>query len=262
MPRIFLTAVIVAAALFFSGGEKNPPPVKSAGAPPHITVLNYHKVDNMDISLSVTPADFTEQMRYLAENDYKTIDIEEFYAGLTGEKELPNNPVLITFDDGYKDNFVNAYPILQKFGFKATVFVISDFVGLKNYMTWDDLREMSANGISIESHTATHKSLTDLTDEQLKQELAESKKRIESELHREVNFLAYPTGAYNLHIAGLVKDAGYKAAFTVKYGNVDGASNVYAIERVPIFHTENTMKSFRERLIYTPLFSANGWKKS
>ena len=74
--------------------------------------------------------------------------------------------------------------------------------------------------------------------------------------------MAYPTGTYNLHIAKLVQEAGYKAAFTIKYGNVDKASNIYALERVPVFHTEDTNKSFLERIRYTPIFERFGWIKS
>ena len=255
-------SLLLAMGYFFLPRQNFAEKKARANADPHIMVLNYHKVDNLDISLAVLPADFAAQMKYLAENNFHTIDIETFYAGLSGETQLPENPVLITFDDGYKDNYTNALPILKQYGLKATVFVISDFVGRKDYMTWDELREMRESGVSIQSHTATHASLTDLTDEQLKKELTESKQKIESEIKDEVNFIAYPTGAYNLHIAGLVKSAGYKAAFTVKYGNVDGHSNFYAVERVPVFHTENTMKSFRERMNYTPLFVGNGWKKN
>ena len=229
---------------------------------PQITVLNYHKVADLDISLAVTPADFEAQMRYLAENNYSVISIDDFYAGITGQKTLPDNPLLITFDDGYSDNYQNAYPILKKYRFPATIFVITDFVGRKDYLSWAELEEMSREGISVESHTVKHSSLTDLTDSELIKELTDSKKAIEDHLHRDVNFIAYPTGAYNLHIAGLVKSAGYKGAFTVKYGNVDGATNLYAIERLPVFHTENTMKSFVERLTYTPLFAGNGWSKN
>ena len=74
--------------------------------------------------------------------------------------------------------------------------------------------------------------------------------------------MAYPTGTYNLHIAEMVKEAGYKAAFTIKYGNVDKASNIYALERVPIFHTEDTRKDFLERIRYTPIFERFGWTKN
>ena len=116
--------------------------------------------------------------------------------------------------------------------------------------------------ISIQSHTVDHKSMTDLSDEQLRTELVDSKKQAEKELGHPVDFMAYPTGTYNLHIAELVKEAGYKAAFTIKYGNVDKASNIFALERVPIFHTENTNKDFIERIRYVPIFERFGWIKS
>ena len=228
-----------------------------------VMVLNYHKIDNTFISLAVRPDDFEAQMKYLSENGYHTISPDELYDSLAGTGELPENPVLITFDDGYVDNYTNAYPILKKYGFKATIFVITSFLGKdKNYMTWDQARELDANGISIESHTVDHKSMTDLTDEQLRMELVESKKKAEKELGHPVEYMAYPTGTYNLHIAQMVKEAGYKAAFTIKYGNVDKASNIYALERVPIFHTEETNKEFVERIRFQPVFESLGWMKN
>ena len=232
---------------------------------PKVIVLNYHKIDNMHISLSVKPEDFERQMKYLAEHNFHSITPQELYAALVGGAELPENPVLITFDDGYMDNYTNAYPILKKYGLKATIFVITGFLdrAQPGYFTWGQAAEMEASGlINIESHTVTHTSLTDLTEEQVKMELERSKNDIERRLGKQVDFLAYPTGTYNLHIAALVKEVGYKGAFTVKYGNVDRASNVFAIERVPVFHTENTYRSFLERLQYIPIFERLGWIKS
>lgn len=229
---------------------------------PHVMVLNYHKVSDEFLSLAIAPADFDYQMRYLRDHGYHTITPDELYAALEGNGKLPENPVLITFDDGYQDNYDNAYPILKKYGFKGTIFVVTSFVGTrKGYLTWDECREMEQNGMTIESHTVDHKSMTDLTDDQLRAELVESKKKAEVELGHAVDYMAYPTGAYNLHIAQLVREAGYKAAFTIKYGSVNKGSNIYALERVPIFHTENTNRSFLERIRYTPLFANFGWTK-
>ncbi|MBR3622573.1 MAG: polysaccharide deacetylase family protein, partial [Selenomonadaceae bacterium] len=105
-----------------------------------ILVLNYHKIDNVNISLSVPPAEFDKQMKYLKDNDYHTITPDELYASIEGREKLPENPVLITFDDGYADNYTNAYPILKKYDFKATIFVISSFVGnMDHYVTWDEV---------------------------------------------------------------------------------------------------------------------------
>ena len=229
-----------------------------------VLILNYHKIDNTFISLAIRPDDFDTQMKYLSENGYHTISPDELYDSLAGTGELPDNPVMITFDDGYEDNYANAYPILKKYGFKATIFVVTSFLdkNKKGYMSWDQAREMDANGISIQSHTVDHRSMTDLTDDQLRMELVDSKKKAEKELGHPVNYMAYPTGTYNLHIAQMVKEAGYKAAFTIKYGNVDKASNIYALERVPIFHTEQTNKDFMERIRYTPIFERLGWIKS
>ena len=183
---------------------------------------------------------------------------------MNGKSELPENPVLITFDDGYLDNYTNAYPILKKYGFKAMIFCITSFMdqGIPGYFTWEQAKEMEQNGISIESHTVTHNSMTELSDEQLRAELAGSKQAIEKNLGKKVTFVAYPTGTYNLHIAQLVREAGYEGAFTIKYGNVDRASNMYALERIPIFNTGNTFQSFLERIRFIPIFERMGWIKS
>ncbi len=227
-----------------------------------VTVLNYHKVDNMNISLSVLPDDFDKQMNYLKSEGYNTITPEQLYQHLVNGTQLPENPIIITFDDGYEDNYQYAYPILKKYGFTGTVFIITSLVGQQNYLTWDQIKEMKANGMDFQSHTVSHKSMTELTEQQLRDELVNSKKTLDEQLGQDTQFFAYPTGTYNLYIAKLVKDAGYKAAFTIKYGNVDNASNLYALERVPIFHTENTFLSFYERMHYIPVFERLGWYKS
>lgn len=229
---------------------------------PKILVLNYHQVQNSHHSLAVPIADFDAQMEYLSSHGYVTITPDELYSGLNGELELPKKPVLITFDDGYADNYTNAFPILKYYGMRATIFVIPAFVSkYNNYLTWEELREMEAGGITIESHTMNHYKLEELPDDEIRSELLNSKLILEENLGHPVEFLAYPTGTYNLHIAGIAKAVGYKGAFTIKYGNVDLGSNFYALERVPIFHTDKTMKDFYERIDYRQSFEEFGWIK-
>ncbi|WP_303840407.1 polysaccharide deacetylase family protein [Selenomonas ruminantium] len=264
---IMLFFVLMAAGAAFLGQQPKPlqaTMVADSENGTKVLVLNYHKIDHTFISLSVRPEDFDSQMKYLRDNGYHSISPDELYEALAGSGQLPENPVLITFDDGYEDNYTNAYPILKKYGFKATIFVVTGFLDKhkKGYLSWDEAREMDKNGITIESHTVNHRSMTDLTDDELRAELVDSKKKAETELGHEVNYIAYPTGTYNLHIAQMVKEAGYKAAFTIKYGNVDKASNIYALERVPIFHTEETNKDFIERIRYQPIFESFGWMKN
>ena len=222
--------------------------------PRTVMVLNYHKVVDEHMSLSVPLADFEQHMKWLKEYGYTSITPEELYEFIVNGSELPEKPVLITFDDGYKDNYTNAYPIMKKYGFKGTIFVVTGFLGVyDNYMTWEQAKELADNGFSIESHTYSHKSMTEASDEEISKELTKSRDTIKNKLGIDADFMAYPTGTYNLHIAELVQKAGYKGAFTIKYDNVSRESNVYALERVPIFHTENTNKDFLERIQYLPL---------
>ncbi len=228
-----------------------------------VLVLNYHMVNRMFISLAIEPEDFDWQMKYLVEHGYHTISPDELYDFLAGTGRLPDRPVLITFDDGYVDNYTTAYPILKKYNLKATIFVVTGFLGKrKGYLTWDQLREMEKNGITVESHTVPHAPLPQLPDERIREELVESKRQAEKELGHPIEFIAYPTGVHDLHIADIAKEAGYKGGFTVKYSNVDRTSNVYALERVPIFRTGATNEDFVDRLHYTSNMTQYGWTRN
>ena len=236
-------------------------PISEIAAGPKVLVLNYHQVDDSRTSLAIPIEDFDAQMAYLVDNGYIAITPDALLSAMEGEFELPPKPVLITFDDGYTDNYTNAFPILQKYDLRATIFIITAFVGREGYMTWDELREMEEYGITMQSHTMNHIALENLPDDGLRVELLDSKRMLEEQLGHSVDFLAYPTGTYNLHIAAIAKDVGYKGAFTIKYGNVDLGSNLFAMERVPIFQTGTTMKDFFERINFRQSFEELGWIK-
>lgn len=238
-------------------------PLPAAEDDEKVLVLNYHMVNRMFISLAIDPEDFDWQMKYLVDHGYHTISPEELYAFLEGKGTLPDRPVLITFDDGYVDNYTNAYPILKKYNLKATIFIVTGFVSeRKGYLTWDQLREMEQHGITAQSHTVTHAPLPELSDERIREELVVSKQQAEAELGHPIEFIAYPTGVHDLHIVGIAKEAGYKGGFTVKYGNVDRSSNVYAMERVPVFRTAATNVDFVDRLRYTSNITQYGWTRN
>ena len=254
--------LIIAALMLLAAGKIFAQNVQQISEGPKILVLNYHQVQTANSALAVAEKDFEAQMNYLSSNGYVSITPDELYKGLNGEIELPPKPVLITFDDGYVDNYTNAFPILKYYGMRATIFVIPAFVGkYDNYLTWEQLREMEENGITVESHTMNHYKLEELPDDEIRSELLNSKQLLEEKLGHPVEFLAYPTGTYNLHIAGIAKAVGYKGAYTIKYGNVDLGSNFYALERVPIFNTGRTMKDFYERIEYRQSFEEFGWMK-
>ena len=123
-----------------------------------VPVLNYHQVNNKyQTVLTMKPENFDEQMKYLHDNDYHSITQEEFDAYMSGDGDLPDRPVMITFDDGYIDNYKEAYPILKKYGFTATIFVITDLVGKPGYLTWPMIQEMAADGVMEETKKAGYK---------------------------------------------------------------------------------------------------------
>ena len=219
--------------------------------PSGIPILNYHQINDVDENmLTVSTTEFETQMAWLEGNGYQTITVSELLDFLEGKGSLPERPVLITFDDGYIDNYQCAFPILKKHNMKACIFLISEYVSLyPNYLTWEQLAEMQASGIEFGSHTVDHNVLTELSPNSVNHELADSKNLLEKRLGRRIDVLAYPCGYTNEYIKSRVNASGYRAAFTVNLGNVHPGDDLYALNRVPIFGAlPHTMFRFEGRM--------------
>ena len=219
--------------------------------PSGIPILNYHQINDVDENmLTVSTTEFETQLAWLEGNGYQTITVSELIDYLEGKGSLPERPVLITFDDGYIDNYQCAFPILKKHNMKACIFLISEYVSLyPNYLTWEQLAEMQASGIEFGSHTVDHNVLTDLSPNSVNHELADSKNLLEKRLGRRIDVLAYPCGFTNEYIKSRVNASGYRAAFTVNLGNVHPSDDLYALNRVPIFGAlPHTMFRFEGRM--------------
>ncbi|GMA97301.1 polysaccharide deacetylase family protein [Pelosinus sp. IPA-1] len=224
-----------------------------------VPVLNYHQINNQDHNaLTLSDTEFEAQINYLQQNGYTGISPDQLADYLQFGKPLPPKPVLITFDDGYKDNYQVAYPILQKYHFPATIFLITDFVGNYNkYLTWDQIKEMNGNGISFEDHTTSHISLPKASDEEIRNQIVKSKEALEWRLGKKVEYLAYPGGEYDQRVIQLVKESGYRAAFTVNFGRDKVNSTLYTLNRIPIFGGgTHTFLHFWLRLNFTQAFNA------
>ena len=216
-----------------------------------VPILNYHMVGSLHHALCVTPSDFDEQMAYLAEEGYHTISPDDLIGYLKVGKQLPDKPILITFDDGYVDNYENAYPILKKYGFTATIFLVTGKISEEpGFLTWDQVREMKSQGFSFGSHTVNHVplNLNKMTPDEIRTELLASREKMKQELGELPTCFAYPTGARSLEIQDLVKSCGYEAAFSIRYGQAGTDSNLFALERIPIFKSDRTFRSFYFRL--------------
>ncbi|HMM22975.1 MAG TPA: polysaccharide deacetylase family protein [Selenomonadales bacterium] len=222
-----------------------------------VPVLNYHQVNNeAHNSLTLSSSEFEDQMAYLAKSGYTSISPEQLVDYLQYGKELPPNPILITFDDGYEDNYRVAYPILRKYHFTATIFLITDFVGNNGrYLTWKQVREMRDNGFDFESHTLSHILLSNATDEEIRSQLVKSKEALEWRLGQKVEYLAYPGGAYDQQVVKLAKEAGYRAAFTIDLGRDAKYCNLFSLNRIPIFEGGHTFAHFWLRLKFTQTVS-------
>jgi peptidoglycan/xylan/chitin deacetylase (PgdA/CDA1 family) len=221
-----------------------------------IPILTYHRfAEDCNSPLCMPASTFERQMQYLKENGYHVITAEELSAFLEYRRGLPRKSVLITMDDGYRSVYNIAYPILQKYGYKATVYVYTSFVGVsKMAITWNQLKEMKANGFTIGSHTINHSDLTQPkageTEQahlaRVKEELFGSKKIIDRKLGQDTHFLAYPFGFYDQRSVHIARQAGYKYAMSVKRGGNPFFANPLTLRRDQIL--EKDMKTFISRL--------------
>jgi peptidoglycan/xylan/chitin deacetylase (PgdA/CDA1 family) len=185
---------------------------------------------------------FEEQMRFLHQQGYTTITLDEFLAIQDGRKALPPRPIMLTFDDGFMSNYLYAFPTLKRYGMKATLFVTPDRKShnFKKYaetdapLTTEQIKEMSENGISIESHGMTHRYLTPLSPDTIRWELQESKKVLEDWTGKSVRFLAVPSGAYNRTVRRIAKECGYKAVFCMLKGTNNKQSDRFALRRLVV----------------------------
>lgn len=219
-----------------------------------IPVLNYHLVNKQKLNaLSITPEQFDEQMAYLHKNGYTTISPDQLLDYLQDNKPLPEKPILITFDDGYEDTYTEAYPILQKYNFTATVFLVTDYVDSERYITWEQVKEMNTNGFTFGSHTLSHVSLAKISNEEAEHQLVKSREAIEWRIKKPVKYFAHPGGFYKAETGQLLQKSGYRAGFTVNLGRAQAGSDVFAIKRIPIFESANIFRSFWLRLKFTQL---------
>ncbi len=195
-----------------------------------LMVIFYHKVErplNGDGYLCVTPRNFEKHINYLKEN-FNIISLQDFLDILEKKSFPEKDSVMITFDDGFEDNYLNAFPILKKHNIPATIFVATDFIGKEGMLKEYQIREMFEHGISFGAHTQKHVRLSKVEIEEARKEILESKRKIESIIKRPVESFCYPyghEGDFNYELSEVVKDAGFSCAFTaLKNGSVFSTS--------------------------------------
>ena len=203
-----------------------------------VPILCYHGV--LDdawgaTTLFVKVAEFEKQMQYLKENGYTPIFISEIANAGAYEK-----PVVLTFDDGYKDVYTYAFPILQKYNFKSNFYIISDSIGGDVYVTSEMIKNMSNSGlVEIGSHTVSHPLLHTLSKEEIDYELKSSKERLENIIGKEVTSIAYPSGGYNEDVLDIAKKY-YKYGISTDWGKEKSNKlNQYKLKRKYVYREYN-----------------------
>ncbi len=228
-----------------------------------IPVAMYHHTAPTDRELNIYPDLFEDQLRVLSGEGWKTLSGDEFLYFLENEKEKPRKCVLLTFDDGFADNYVYAYPVLKKFKMKAMIFIATAFIAEADIKrdsfsafshnaawelayserrheamcTWKELEEMEKSGVfDVQSHGISHKT-PDLIKakryKELKEDLAGGKSIIEKRLSKKICHFAWPRGHFDGTGIDIARDIGYKALYTVERGP-NTSANLCMINRLPV----------------------------
>lgn len=224
----------------------------------NVPILVYHRVNDTDDNpTTLKVADFEAQIKFLIDSGYHVIAPDDLLDAWEKDKPLPANPIVITFDDGHIDIYKNVFPILQKYNIRATVFIVTNHIGMKDYLTWDLVRALQAGGfVDFESRTMSYKDLTTLRGDKLWNEIYGSKQAIEWAIKKPAKFIAYPEGKYSTAAENTSKECGFRAGFIEDYGLAANDSNAYVLTRIPVLGSNNnTLFRFKLRLKGAPIFA-------
>ncbi len=215
-----------------------------AGGYQTVPILCYHRFGSDKSKMVVSPDDFTQQMEYLAQHDYRVIRITDLIEFLQGKRTLPKRAVVVTLDDGYKSAYQHAFPTLRRLGFPATIFVYSDYVGAREGLSWKEMQEMVASGlVDIQPHSKTH---SNLGFAQPGEDEATYQQRIQVEtqvplydisknLNIPIHTFAYPYGDTNKDVIDELKQRDYRLAVTVQPGSNAAFAYPYMLQRSMVF---------------------------
>ena len=216
-----------------------PPPPESVNVP----ILMYHYVSELppdaDVyrrDLTVLPERFEAQLHYLFREGYQTVTLADVHARLTTGKPLPARPIVLTFDDGYKDAYTIVTPLLQQFGFVGEFFVLATpaHYEAEPYLTWNEMQEMAAAGMSMQAHGRDHVDLTNRSYDFLVYQILGAREAVEAHTGTPVHFFCYPSGRHDADTEAVVASAGYLGGVTTAWGNELTLDNAYAWPRIRI----------------------------
>jgi peptidoglycan/xylan/chitin deacetylase (PgdA/CDA1 family) len=226
-------------------------------------ILMYHSIERFDsridkMGLANPPDTFRMHMQYLKENDFHVIDLPDLAHRIIDDISIPDNSIVITFDDGYRSILTEALPILKEFGFTATLFINIHSVEKKipkhlywhdwQTLNWDEIKKLYQGGMLIGSHAFTHRRLTGLNEEELKYEIEDSKDSIERNINGKINTFSYPHGAFNKKVIKTLKENNFLCSCSSIGGTNDSQSNIYVLKRTEITSFDGTSLKFKKKI--------------
>lgn len=215
-----------------------------------IPILTYHSIDESNSVISVSREAFRRQMSYLRRANYNTVSLKELAEGFGKNTVFAPKTIALTFDDGFRNFYTDALPVLDEFGFTATVFLVTDYCGKRNeweagtaiplmdLLKWSEVKESIKRGIEFGAHTRTHPDLTRLAAAEAEREVVESKLAIEDRTGCEVTTFAYPFGRFNASVKRLAA-SNFDAAVSTNLGRARSDSDVFALKRVDAYYLSN-----------------------
>ena len=221
-----------------------------------VPILMYHYVselppnpDRYRLDLTVLPENFQAQLQYLADAGYHTITLTDLYLHLTQGVPLPEKPIVLTFDDGYRDAYEVVFPLLLDYGFTGTFFVLATPTHFESpdYMTWAQMKEMSDAGMEIQSHGRDHVDLRGRSYDYLVYQTLGIQEAIQYHTGRLPRFFCYPSGRYDDNLIAVLKSAGYWGAVTTEWGQTHTREGLFEMPRLRI-RGSDTLESFVDRL--------------
>lgn len=216
-----------------------------------IPVLLYHRIGYTAGPLTIVPERLEADLRLLRDFGYHTLTLEQFQSYVFNRTgDLPDNPLLITFDDGYLDNYQYAYPLLKKYGMTGTFFIITGLLWEQDRLRPEHIVEMAQAGMSFGSHTVSHRQLGQLSGADVQDELNSSRSTMESVLAKPVQLLAYPQGSYNAQTIQAAREKGYIGAFTTAYGTCSRSADFFELKRIPVFNYDGNVLAVLARYAY------------
>ncbi|MBR7149710.1 MAG: polysaccharide deacetylase family protein [Oscillospiraceae bacterium] len=200
-----------------------------------VPILMYHEVnDLLANSLYLSVADFTAHLNYFEQAGIEPISMQQLYDHWFNEAPLPEKPIVLTFDDGYRSMYTTVYPLLKERGWSGTFYCITSTFENPGHLTAEMIAEMAAGGMEIGSHTVSHLELNSLGSERLDRELAESREILATLTAQEINMLCYPAGRYNDATKVAASDTGYLTGVTTQYGFAKKSQGMFDLKRIRV----------------------------